>query len=168
MKMLVNDEIPDELERQRLALNDVADRCDQTCQKLATIEKFLPGMIQEILEYYFDKKVADHQAKLVTLDHFNQKMGQKLEANIFYNYEKRQANQKIEDNTFKLEERIHKLERGLIDFVTKDEHQLDIEARATTDQLTGLREEFHKLQSSFVTSDDHHNKEFSKYNERLE
>ena len=30
MKNMVDDEIPDELERQRLALNDVADRCDYT------------------------------------------------------------------------------------------------------------------------------------------
>jgi len=37
-------------------------------------------------------------------------MGQKLEATIFYNYEKTMANAKIEDNTFLIEERIHKLE----------------------------------------------------------
>lgn len=117
MKRSVDDEIPDELERQRQALNDVADRCDYTNQKLATIETHLPTMISEVLEYYFDRKVAEHQSKLVTLAHFNEKMGQKLEATIFYNYEKTMANQKIEDNTFKLEERIHKLERDLSDYV---------------------------------------------------
>jgi len=49
-------------------------------------------MISEVLEYYFDRKVAEHQSKLVTLAHFNEKMGQKLEATIFYNYEKTMAN----------------------------------------------------------------------------
>jgi hypothetical protein len=71
MKLHVMGELPDELERQRQSLNDLGDKCDYTSQKLATIEKYLPDMIKEIMEYYFDKKVADTQGSLVTMEYFN-------------------------------------------------------------------------------------------------
>ena len=45
-----------------------------------------------------------------------------MDASIFDSYERRMANQKIEDNTFKIEERIHKIEVNLNDLVSKDDH----------------------------------------------
>jgi hypothetical protein len=56
------------------------------------------------------------------------------------------ANQKIEDNTFKIEERIHKLEVSLNDYVTKDDHTLDLLKKTDTVDLDALRDELHKLQ----------------------
>jgi hypothetical protein len=55
------------------------------------------------------------------------------------------ANQKIEDNTFKIEERIHKLEVSLLDFVTKDDHTLDLKLKTDCLDLDALRDELHKL-----------------------
>jgi hypothetical protein len=49
-------------------------------------------MIKEIMEYYFDKKIADTQGSLVTMDYFHAKCGQKLDASIFHNYAEAQAN----------------------------------------------------------------------------
>ena len=47
------------MEDQRLTVNATADRVDFLQTKILTIEKHLPTMIQEILEYYFDKKMSD-------------------------------------------------------------------------------------------------------------
>ena len=147
MKVSVFEDIPNVIEQTRLAVNEQIDKLDMHGQKLATIERHLPNMIQEILEYYFDKKVAEHQANLVTMEYFQEKVGGKLDASIFDSYVKRMENKKIEDNTFKLEERIHKIEVSLNDFVSQDDHRLDLEKKTDTLDLDALREELHKVQS---------------------
>ena len=48
-------------------------------------------MIQEILEFYFDKKVNDLLSQLVTKDDFKKAMSNKLDSKIFRDYEKSQA-----------------------------------------------------------------------------
>ena len=45
-------------------------------------------MIQEILEYYFDKKVSDLLSKLVTKDEFKDSLSVKLDFSVFRDYEK--------------------------------------------------------------------------------
>ena len=50
---------------------------------MKTIEKHLPTMIQEILEYYFDKKVIEHSENLVTQDVFKKAMMTKVDNGIF-------------------------------------------------------------------------------------
>ena len=56
--------------------------------KLLTVEKHLPTIVQEILEYYFDKKMSDLQATLVDQKTFKEAMLGKLDINIFRAYEK--------------------------------------------------------------------------------
>jgi len=44
-KKLLDDDVLPEIEKQRLAVNDVADRIEYNQHKLLTIEKHLPSMI---------------------------------------------------------------------------------------------------------------------------
>ena len=45
-------------------------------------------MIQEILEYYFDKKVSDLLAQFVTKEEFKKSLSYKLDYSVFRDYEK--------------------------------------------------------------------------------
>ena len=80
--MLVN------VEKQRLIVNESSDKVQYLTQKVNTIERHLPTMIQEILEYYFDKKVSAFMANLVTKDEFKESVSLKLDYSIFRDYEK--------------------------------------------------------------------------------
>ena len=55
---------------------------------MLTIEKHLPVMIQEILEYYFEKKVSHLLSTLVSKDEFKSSLSLKLDYSIFRDYEK--------------------------------------------------------------------------------
>ena len=55
---------------------------------MLTIEKHLPTMIQEILEYYFDKKVSDLLGRFVTKEDFKETLSYKLDYSVFRDYEK--------------------------------------------------------------------------------
>ena len=66
MKRLLEDQVLQQVEKQRLVVNETSDKVDFLQSKLLTIERHLPVMIQEILEYYFEKKVGDLLSKLVT------------------------------------------------------------------------------------------------------
>jgi len=45
-------------------------------------------MIQEILEYYFDKKVTDLLGKFVTQEDFKERLSVKLDFSTFRDYQK--------------------------------------------------------------------------------
>ena len=66
MKRLLEDQVLQQVEKQRLVVNETSDKVDFLQSKLLTIERHLPVMIQEISEYYFEKKVGDLLSKLVT------------------------------------------------------------------------------------------------------
>lgn len=70
MKTMMEDTVLTSLEKQRLVVNETSDKVDYLQSKVITIEKHLPVMIQEILEFYFDKKVNDLLGRLVTKDDF--------------------------------------------------------------------------------------------------
>ena len=61
-----------------MVVNETADKVDFLQSKVLTIEKHLPVMIQEILEYYYDKKMSNFMATLVTKDEFKEKLSVKL------------------------------------------------------------------------------------------
>ena len=112
--------------------------------KLLTVEKHLPTIVQEILEYYFDKKMSDLQATLVDQKTFKEAMLGKLDINIFRAYEKRvAADRSREERNFVIDERLHSLERALPTFVTKEENAEDMKEKAsleTIDELKALLE----------------------------
>ena len=68
-----------QVEKQRLVVNETSDKVDFLQSKLLTIEKHLPVMIQEILEFYFEKKVSDMLSKFVTKDTFKDALSVKLD-----------------------------------------------------------------------------------------
>ena len=88
MKRLIEDQVLTTLDKQRIIVNENTDKTDAVQQKMFTIESHLPVMIQEILEYYFDKKLSDLLATLVTREEFKEGLGRKLDYCIFRDYEK--------------------------------------------------------------------------------
>ena len=56
--------------------------------KVLTIEKNLPVMIQEILEYYYEKKVGGLLQNFVTKDDLKERLSIKLDYNVFRDYTK--------------------------------------------------------------------------------
>lgn len=71
-----------------MMVNESTDKVDFLQSKLLTIEKHLPVMIQEILEYYFDKKISEHLSNMVTKDEFKDRLSVKLDNAVFRDYEK--------------------------------------------------------------------------------
>lgn len=133
-----------QVEKQRLTTNETADKVDFLQTKLLTVEKHLPTIVQEILEYYFDKKMSDLQATLVDQKTFKEAMHGKLDINIFRAYEKQvAADRSREERNFVIDERLHNLERALPTFVTKEENAEDMREKAslqTIDELKALLE----------------------------
>ena len=88
MKALVDEKVLPQIEKQRLVVNENSDKVDYLQSKLLTIERHLPVMIQEILEFYFEKKVSDLISKVVTKDEFKEALSIKLDYQVFRDYEK--------------------------------------------------------------------------------
>ena len=45
-------------------------------------------MIQELLEYFYDKKMSDLKPTLVTMDQFKEKLSVKLDYSVFRDHQK--------------------------------------------------------------------------------
>jgi siderophore synthetase component len=97
MQTLIDEDILTQLNKLMLASNQSADKVDFLQEKMKTIEKHLPMMIQEILEYYFDKKVIEHSENLVTKDVFKKALSTKLDNGIFQSFERRLAGDRSSD-----------------------------------------------------------------------
>ena len=91
LKRLVDNKVLGLKERQRLTTNRAAEKVYFLQSKLVTVEKHLPAIVHEILEYYFDKKTSDLVATLVDQKTFKEAMHGKLNINIFEAYEKQVA-----------------------------------------------------------------------------
>ena len=68
--------------------NETSDKTDFLQYKVITMEKHLPVMIQEILEYYFDKKVTDLLGNFVTKENFKERLAVKLDFDTFRDHTK--------------------------------------------------------------------------------
>ena len=122
MKRLLEDQVLQQVEKQRLVVNETSDKVDFLQSKLLTIERHLPVMIQEILEYYFEKKVGDLLSKLVTQDEFKERLSVKLDYSVFRDYEKMVSMDRTQElKNFSYEEKLFNLERALLNYVTKEE-----------------------------------------------
>ena len=94
-----------------MTVNETADKVDFLQTKILTIEKHMPTMIQEILEYYFDKKMSDFQADIVDMKTFKEVIKHKLDVNIFRAFEKHIATDRSqEEQNFIIDGRLHSLE----------------------------------------------------------
>jgi len=88
LKTLIDDKVILQMENQRLVVTENSDKLDFLQSKLMTIERHLPVMIQEILEFYFEKKVSNLVSKIVTKDEFKSALAVKLDYQVFRDYEK--------------------------------------------------------------------------------
>lgn len=143
------------MERQRLVVNETTDKVDFLQSKLLTIEKHLPVMIQEILEYYFEKKVSDVLASMVTKEQFREALSVKLDYSIFRDYEKMVGmDRSQEQKNFTYEEKLHELERKFRDYVTKEDLAVDLRDKVSFARIDELVENFSRIQSGAAASEE--------------
>lgn len=103
-----------QFEKQRLVVNESSDKVQYLTQKVNTLDRHLPIMIQEILEVHFDKKVNDLLSKLVTREEFKESVSLKLDYSIFRDYEKMVSSDRTQElKNFQFEEKLFNLERAL-------------------------------------------------------
>ena len=132
------------LEKQRLVVNETSDKVDYLQSKVIPIEKPLPVMIQEILEFYFDKKVNDLLARLVTKDDFKQALSVKLDYKIFRDHEKMVSSDRTQENkNMQYEEKLFELERTFQQYPTKDDLAQEMREKANCSALQELENNFH-------------------------
>lgn len=144
MKSMMEDTVLTSLEKQRLVVNETSDKVDYLQSKVITIEKHLPVMIQEILEFYFDKKVNDLLARLVTKDDFKQALSVKLDYKIFRDHEKMVSSDRTQENkNMQYEEKLFELERTFQQYPTKDDLAQEMREKANCSALQELENNFH-------------------------
>ena len=144
MKTMMEDTVLTSLEKQRLVVNETSDKVDYLQSKVITIEKHLPVMIQEILEFYFDKKVNDLLARLVTKDDFKQALSVKLDYKIFRDHEKMVSSDRTQENkNMQYEEKLFELERTFQQYPTKDDLAQEMREKANCSALQELENNFH-------------------------
>jgi hypothetical protein len=84
-------------------------------------------MIQEILDYYFDNRVAASVAHFVTKSDLEKYSTPKLDRVVFDDYVRRQIAADNRDQfQFQTHERLHKLERVTHDYLLKEKYEQDI------------------------------------------
>ena len=77
-----------------------------------TIERHLPIMIQEILEFYFEKRVSSTVGNMVTKDEMKEALSLKMNYDDFALFRKRLDQDRTQEyKNFEFEEKIHKLDR---------------------------------------------------------
>ena len=146
MKTMMEDTVLTQLEKQRLVVNETSDKVDYLQSKMLTIEKNLPVMIQEILEFYFDKKVNDLLGRLVTKDDFQKALSVKLDQKIFRDYEKMIASDRTqEQKNFNYEEKLFELERTFNNYTTKEDLAVEMRGKVDTLSMQELTDNFHKF-----------------------
>ena len=112
-------------------------------------------MIQEILEYYFDKKVTDLLNKFVTKEDFKERLSVKLDYSTFRDYEKMVASDRTQElKNFSYDEKIYNLQKSLHLYVTKEDLSFEMSDKVTGKMLDPMQETIYKLQEIQVTQDE--------------
>ena len=112
----------------------------------------MPVMIQEILEYYFDKKVTDLLNKFVTKEDFKERLSVKLDYSTFRDYEKMVASDRTQElKNFSYDEKIFNLQKNMNLYVTKEDFNFEMSDKVTSKMLEPMQETIYKLQEIQVT-----------------
>ena len=83
-------------------------------------------MIQEILEYYYDKKMSNFMTSLVTKKEFNEKLSVKLNSKEFRDYARDlDSDRTQEKKNFELDSKMYDLEKAMKLYMTKEEYNID-------------------------------------------
>ena len=119
--------------------------------KLMTIERHLPIMIQEILEFYFEKRVSSTVGNMVTKEEMKEALSLKMNYDDFALFRKRLDQDRTQEyKNFEFEEKIHKLDRQLLQYVTKDSHEVSMREKASNENLEEIQTQMSKLQQLSV------------------
>ena len=144
-----------QLEKQRLVVAETSDKVDYLHSKVQTTERHLPVMIQEILEFYFDKKVNDLLGRMVTKDDFKKALSVKLDSSIFRDHEKRQASDRTQElKNRHFDDKVHELERTFMLYPTKEELASEMREKVSVVSMEELRDSFHKFQTIHHTTEE--------------
>ena len=83
-------------------------------------------MIQEILEFYYDKKMSNFMTSLVTKKEFNEKLSVKLNSKEFRDYARDlESDRSQEMKNFELDSKMYDLEKAMKLYMTKEEYNID-------------------------------------------
>jgi hypothetical protein len=89
-----------------------SDKVNTIMKKLETIEKHLPTMIQEILDYYFSRKIEEVKSTYIDKQTFRMELLKKTDNNVFMNfYNKICTDRQFIENYLKLETKLHQTDR---------------------------------------------------------
>lgn len=114
--------------------------------KFENLEGQFPRMVRELIEYYFEQQIHPKVDNFISRDEHRKDAAKKLDYEVFNNYVKTQMqNQAVNEKEFKIEERLHNLERNTKEGVTKEELKLLLKSRASNDRLVEIRENLHKV-----------------------
>ena len=112
----------------------------------------MPVMIQEILEYYFDKKVTDLLNNFVTREDFKERLSVKLDYSTFRDYEKMVASDRTQElKNFSYDEKIFNLQKNMNLYVTKEDFNFEMSDKVTSKMLEPMQETLYKLQEIQIT-----------------
>ena len=112
-------------------------------------------MIQEILEYYFDKKVSDLLSKFVTRDEFKTSLSIKLDNKTFREYEKMIASDRTQElKNFQYEEKLFNLERTFLKYVTKEDQASALREKVSHQMLDELKDQVEKMRTIHVSMEE--------------
>ena len=126
-------------------------------------------MIQEILEYYFDKKVTDLLNKFVTKEDFKERLSVKLDYSTFRDYEKMVASDRTQElKNFSYDEKIFNLQKNMNLYVTKEDFNFEMSDKVTSKMLEPMQETIYKLQEIQVTQDENQKQKILVLKDELE
>ena len=99
-------------------------------------------MMQEIFEYYFEQKQSDQKNKYVTPEELQKAVTFKLDTVRFTDFVGRlTAERDLHDPIAPLEERLHNIERQLLDLATKNEVKLQLKPKADIEMIRTLEKQ---------------------------
>ena len=126
-------------------------------------------MIQEILEYYFDKKVTDLLNKFVTKEDFKERLSIKLDYSTFRDYEKMLASDRTQElKNFQYDEKIYNLQKSLNLYVTKEDLNFEMSDKVTGKMLDPMQETIYKLQQVQLSQDENQKQKILVLKEELD
>ena len=74
----------------------------------------MPKMVRELIDFYFEQRCQPILETYITKKDYKEGNAHKLDYDVFNNYVKTQIQKEaVNEQEFKIEERLHKLETGL-------------------------------------------------------
>ena len=112
-------------------------------------------MIQEILEFYFDKKLTDTMNDIVSKKQLDDAMSRKLDRDIFAHFERSLLSDRTQqDLNHKYDEKLLQLERNFANYVTIAQNDMAMQDKANLNQIEELSERLSKVSTLTSTNEE--------------